>query len=209
MQRYDPLSGPRREIYQHFRSFAYPWTTLSGPIRADSDRLHRDGGLFGNLLWGALHAVNAIPQLRRRIRVEGGQDVVVEHDTLDATCTVARPDGTFAFTHFPWNPDRRRFLATLRERVAAGRAQPGLLPAPDEMARLGDALTYVSCVPWMEVTSVQHAMGGDPLDCVPRVLWGRVPETGPLTVSLTVHHALADGRHIAAFFAAFQEALEP
>lgn len=204
MREFDPLAGPRREIYSHFRSFRFPWTTLCSPVRVEPARLRRDGGLFGSVLWGVLHGVNAIPELRHRIRVTDGRDVIVEHDRINATCTIAKDDGTFAFTPIPWSPDRDAFLRSLPAHVAAGRDQPGLLPPRP----LGDDLVFVSCVPWMELTTVQHAMHGDPLDCVPRVLWGRVPDDGRLTVCLTVHHALADGRHIAAFFKALQEALD-
>lgn len=202
MRQYDPLTGPRRDIYRHFRSFQYPWTTLCGPIDVDARRLKEAGGLFGNLLWAALRGANAVPELRQRIRVIDGADVVVEHDQISTTCTVARDDGTFAFTPFPWTPDRAAFLAALPTHIAAGAAQPGLLP--DRAPR--DDLTFISCVPWLEMTSVQHAMRGDPLDCVPRIVWGRVPASGRLQVCLTAHHALVDGRHIASFFAEMQRA---
>lgn len=175
------------------------------PVLTNPDQLREQGGLFGSLLWAALCAANAVPELRRRIRVEDRGEFILEHDRLDATCTVAREDGSFAFTPFAWNEDRDAFLKALPDQIEAGRTQEGLLPERP----LGDDLVYLSCLPWTEVTSVQHAMGGDPLDCVPRILWGRVPDDGRLTVCLTAHHALVDGRHIAEFFAAFQAAVTP
>ncbi len=205
MRRFDPHSGPRRHIYPHFRGFRYPWTTLCCPVLTNPDGLKERGGLFGSLLWAALSATNAVPELRRRIRVEDDTEYILEHNRVDATCTVARADGSFAFTPFAWNEDRNAFLDALPKQIEAGQTQEGLLPKRP----LGDDLVYLSCLPWTEVTSVQHAMSGDPLDCVPRIVWGRVPDDGRLTVCLTVHHALVDGRHISAFFAAMQAAVAP
>ena len=66
---------------------------------------------------------------------------------------------------------------------------------------------YLSCVPWFNVTGVQHAERGDPNDCVPRVLWGRIQD-GQLGVCVTAHHSLVDGRHIGQFFKHMEHALK-
>ena len=60
-------------------------------------------------------------------------------------------------------------------------------------------MLYLSCLPWIEVTGVTHASPGDPLDCIPRILWGRMVDDR-LFISATAHHALVDGRHLARFF---------
>ena len=205
MKQLDPKAGPRAEIYAHFRSFAQPLFTLCAPVRVDVPRLQASGGLFGGLLWGVLSAANAVPELRQRIRVIDGDDVVVEHDRVDCTCTVARPDESFAFGYFPHDPDRTAFVAGLPARLDAAIAHPGL----DRSQQDRDDMLYLSCVPWIELTTVQHALPSLDLDTVPRVLWGRVGADGRMTVCVTAHHSLVDGRHVARFIRALEALVGP
>ncbi|MCO4769363.1 MAG: hypothetical protein KDA24_04980 [Deltaproteobacteria bacterium] len=202
MRRIDPTVGPRAALYRHFRAFASPMFTLVSPVRVDAGRLKSEGGLFPNLLWAVLEAANAVPQLRQRIRVEDGRDVVVEHPAVDCTCTAARDDGTFQFCFFGRDGDRARFTAGVPARLRGAAGHEGL----DLAEQHRDDLLYMSCLPWIEVTGVSHAMPGDPDDCIPRILWGRVVD-GRLSVAATAHHALVDGRHLAVFFAELEARL--
>lgn len=195
MRRINPHVGPRAGLYRHFRSFASPMFTLVSPVRVDTARLKAEGGLFPNLLWGVLEACNAVPELRRRIRVEDGQDVVVEHDACDCTCTAARDDGSFQFCFFGRDAERARFVGAVPGALEASAADAEL----DLSQQHRDDMLYLSCLPWIEVTGVTHASPGDPLDCIPRILWGRVVDDR-LFISATAHHALVDGRHLARFF---------
>lgn len=201
----DPTVGPRAEIYAHFRQFAQPLFTLCAPVSVDVPRLKAQGGLFENLLWGALSAVHAVPELRRRIRLTDAGDQVVEHDRVDCTCTIGRPDGSFAFGYFPWDPDRDAFVASARDRMAAAAAAPGL----DRAHQHRDDMLYLSCIPWIEITTIQHALPGRSPDTVPRILWGRVGADGRMTACVTAHHSLVDGRHVAAFVQALTAAVGP
>ncbi len=195
----DPTVGPRAALYAHFRAFSSPLFTICSPVRVDSARLKAQGGLFPGLLHAMLEAANAVPELRRRIRVQDGRDVVVEHDQVDCTCTTARDDGSFTFCGFRRDPDRARFVGGVKAAVQASVAIPGL----DLSLQHRDDLLYLSCLPWIEVTGTTHATSGDPLDCVPRILWGRVV-ADRLSVCLTAHHALCDGLHVARFFSELQ-----
>ena len=200
MRRIDPTVGPRAALYAHFRAFASPLFTICSPVRVDTARLKTSGGLFPNLLHAMMDAANSVPELRRRIRREDGRDVVVEHGHVDCTCTALRDDGSFTFCAFGHDADRGRFVAGVRPTIEAAVLSPGL----DRTQQHRDDLLYLSCLPWIEVTGTTHASMGDPLDCVPRILWGRVVDDR-LSVCLTAHHALCDGVHVARFFAALQE----
>lgn len=192
--RLDPTQGPRAEIYAHFRRFAQPWFTLSSRVQVSLPAHER----FGGLLWGVLAAANQVPELRRRIVVQGVDEWVEEHPRIHATCTIATDAGGFLFCPFPYDSDRDRFLQTLPERIHRCKERGRLLPeaTPNNML-------YLSTLPWVDVRSVQHAWSGDPLDSVPRFLWGRV-EDGQVGVSVTAHHSLVDGRHIAQFLRALE-----
>ena len=199
MRRFDPTQGPRAGLYAHFRRFAQPSFTLCAPVRVDSARLKREGGLFPNLLWAAMEAGNAVPELRQRVRVEDGREWVVEHAQLDCTCTVAREDGSFTFCSFFRDADRQRFIAQVPRSIEAATGAEGL----DLSQQHRDDMLYLSSIPWRDISAVVHAASGDPLDCVPRLMWGRV-EGDRLTMCVTAHHALVDGVHVARFWEAFE-----
>lgn len=158
---------------------------------------------FSGILWGILHAANQVPELRDRIVVDG-QDWIQRFEQIDCTCTVATEDGAFVFCEIPWTPERQAFLAALPDHVQSARDRGQLLPA----GPLRPDMMYLSCLPWTTVHSVQHAMAGDPDDCIPRILWGRVQD-GQVGVCVTAHHSLVDGRHIAQFFEHLRAALRP
>lgn len=189
-RRLDPTQGPRAEIYRHFRGFSRPQFTLCGRIQVGLTGRER----FGGMLWGVLAAANAVPELRQRIVVRDGEEWIEEHAQVHSTCTIATEEGGFVFCPFPHNPDRAAFLDALTPSIQAAQARGTLMP----QGPLPDNLLYLSTVPWVDLSGVEHASTGDPLDCVPRIIWGRV-EGGSVGVCVTAHHALVDGRHIGRF----------
>lgn len=156
---------------------------------------------FSGILWAILHAANQVPELRDRIVVDG-QDWIERHPRVDTTCTVATEDGAFLFCEILWNPDRQAFLDALPAHIQSAREHGKLLPK----GPLRADMLYLSCLPWSTVHSVQHAMPGDPDDCIPRILWGKV-DNGQVGVCVTAHHSLVDGRHIAQFYKHLRSAL--
>ena len=88
------------------------------------------------------------------------------------------------------------------EAVAAG----GIL---DANSGERDDLAYLSCMPWLDYTSINNALPG-PDDCIPRITWGKIVERDgrwEMAMTLEVHHALVDGEQVGAYFAAVQDAL--
>ena len=76
----------------------------------------------------------------------------------------------------------------------------------------GDVLSFffVSALPWLHYSQLEHpAVSAD--DSNPRISWGKaITNNGRTTlpVSLYVNHALADGLHIAQFFAGLERELQ-
>lgn len=197
--RRNPHTGPRAEIYAHFRRFQSPMFTLCSQVPVALPKAE----YFGGMLWAVLHAANQVPELRDRIVVDG-QDWIERHEAVDCTCTVATEDGGFVFCPIPWNPRRSDFLAALPSHIKDAQSRGQLIPP----GRPRSDMLFLSCVPWIQVNSVQHAMSGDPDDSIPRILWGKIAD-GQVGVCVTAHHSLVDGRHIAQFFKHLQSALQP
>lgn len=198
MRRIDPTLGPRADLYAHFRGFARPTYTVCARVDV-SQVLARGGGVFPVLLRQVMCAVNAVPELRQRIRQEDGRDVIVEHEVVHSTCTVRQP-GAFTFCHMNHLPDRAAFLRQVPVWVQAAAERPGLNLSGERR----DDMVFLSTLPWVDFTSVQHAETGDADDCVPRVIWGKVV-AGHVQVCVTAHHSLVDGAHLARFFAHLED----
>lgn len=192
MRRIDPTHGPRAGLYAHFRRFERPHFTLCA--RVDVGPLLTGGSPFPVVLRQVMCAVNAVPELRQRIRQEDGRDVIVEHPVVDATCTVSQA-GAFTFCHMKHLRDRAEFLRQVPVWAARAAQTTGL----DLEQQPRDDMIYLSCLPWLDFSTVQHAETGDRDDCVPRIIWGKVVG-GSVQVCLTAHHALVDGQHAARFF---------
>lgn len=153
---------------------------------------------FAAMLQHTAAAANAVPELRQRLRVVDGQDVVVEHPQVDPAFTVAVEGGLFDFATVPFTDDPVAFDRAVAN-VSADR-----VPAEDLSAFDGrrDDVVYQSCLPWLDFTGLTHPVTG-PDDSVPRIAWGRFVTEGRrtrLTVNVQVHHALVDGAHLGAFF---------
>ena len=70
-----------------------------------------------------------------------------------------------------------------------------------------DALIFISCLPWLELTSLTNERDFDRDDSVPRISWGRYTRTdGRMTLgmSVEVNHRLIDGVHIGRFAQALE-----
>src|ERR671916_366731 len=55
-----------------------------------------------------------------------------------------------------------------------------------------DDLAYLSCLPWLDYTSLDNALPHAE-DCIPRVSWGKFVETGgrwSCAMTMEVHHVL-------------------
>ncbi len=145
---------------------------------------------------------NDIKEFRWRIRGEQ----VVEHEYVHPSFTVENDQSdVFSFCYVEYAPDPGDFINRTISRMAAMKDEPVL---EDEIDR--DDYLFMSANPWMHFTSMQHAMQSHPGDSVPRIVWGKFQKKGErldLPLSVQVHHAVVDGRHVGAFYELLQKKL--
>lgn len=202
----DLARWPRRAHYDFFRQYELPFFNLCTEVEAGATwrRCKALGQPFSLACWFAvLQAIEAEPALRLRIRAGG----VWAHDHVYVATTVALPDETFGFCHYPWAADFARFVRGAEAAVEALRERAD--PVDDRPEE--DGLIHGSVLPWVRFTGLSHARrlgAGD--DSVPKIVLGKLTETatgGVLPVSIEAHHALVDGVHAARFFAALEALL--
>lgn len=193
----------RRKHFEFFRRMDQPHTGVCAPvdITAFLRRIREQEEHFTtNVVYELTRAANAIPEFRRRIR----HDRVVEHERVHPSFTVhSAASSVFSFCTVTYTPERNVFLARARREMERRQSEPSF---EDEPGR--DDFLFLSALPWISFTSVQHAMHLRPADSVPRIVWGKYYQRDGRTwlpVSVQAHHALVNGREVGQFFAFLEE----
>lgn len=198
----DLSTWDRAEQFHLFRTYDKPHYALTS--RLDVTRLM---GLkdtvspYRACLYAIGAGLHAVPELLMRFQ----GDRVVRHDRVALSMTVPTAAGGFNYAYVPYDPDFARFDAQCAA-IIAKTATADRLGANTGQT---DAVAYLSCLPWLDYTSINNALPG-PEDCIPRVSWGKfTPEADRwrMAMTLEVHHALVDGSHVGAYFNAVQNVL--
>lgn len=148
-------------------------------------------------------AANDLKEFRWRIR----DNKVVEHDKVNPSFSVPTNDAdVFSFCTVPYHPKAKAFISKAEEISEAMKTNPSF---EDEEGR--DDYLFMSAIPWVSFTSMQHAMHYHPHDSVPRISWGKFfTQNGKtfMPLAVQVHHALVDGRHVGHYFENVETALQ-
>lgn len=201
----DLATWPRADQFRLFRTYAKPHFATTARVDAThlTGRRKADGvSPYRACLYAIGAGLHAVPELLTRFR----GDTVVRHDAVALSMTVPRDDGGFTFGYVPFDPDFPRFDSEAARLIDEAAATPDF----KENAGRRDDVAFLSCLPWLDYTSLDNALSG-PDDCIPRISWGRIVDHGTrsdMAMTLEVHHALVDGVHVGRFFAAVQEALD-
>lgn len=189
----------RRDRFDFFDRMASPAVNLCFTMDLPDFRpwcQARGLGPFHVMLHAVLRAVLKVENFCYRV-VEGE---VVAIDRLAPSFTVANQHGDLNFAQFDWSDDLREFVARSR----AARDEAVALTAFREndrtlSPRAFKEQVFVTCMPWLDFTSIQHPMLSLATPDIPSLAWGRMrPAPGGLQVPFSVqaHHGFVDGWHI-------------
>ena len=198
----DMQTYPRKSHFEYFGSLAYPYVgftanvDVTGPIRFAKEH---GGSSFLAILYVAVKAANAVPELRQRV-VDGQ---IVEFDYCNVGYTVALPDKTFCNCYTESRMSIEEFFVDAKRRQKEAMVHPGFVnPDEDETG-----LIFASCIPWLAFTQcIQPAP--IPADYNPRIVFGKYIREGERTLMplhIQCNHALVDGYHLSEFYRIFQE----
>lgn len=203
-QKIDLDTWPRTTQFRFFRGFERPHYAVTARVDVTALMAARKTGIspFRHALWAIGTGLHAVPELRMRFV----DDTVTVYDSLLLSPTIAMESGDFRFTYLDYSPERATFDAHAETEIAAVRNASAFNPN-DWTAE--DAVAYCSCLPWLDYTSLDNALP-TASDCIPRISWGKIVPKGKghdMAMTIQVHHALVDGRHVGAYFEAVQNAL--
>ncbi|MBK0379545.1 chloramphenicol acetyltransferase [Mucilaginibacter segetis] len=200
----DMADWPRKDHFNFFNKFEEPFfgVTVNVDCTDAYERAKRKGAsFFLYYLYASLTAVNNTEAFRYRII----DDEVYLFDVVHASSTVNRPDGTFGFSYIDFKPTFDEFAAGAKAEIERIQNTTGLIPSSS-----GENVIHYSAIPWIDFTSLTHARSFSFKDSVPKISFGKITENNSrklMPVSITVHHGLMDGLHVANYVDLFQELL--
>jgi len=201
-----PLEGwPRKEHYQFFQDFDYPYFSLCADMEIAPflSMIKADGISFSAaMMYLVARVANGIPEFRQRVR-DGDP---VEYPVVHPSATIISKDDLFTFCTVRYTPQFKKFIRRAEEEIALVKTQPGL-----EEKIQDDSMLYMTSLPWVSFTSFHHPLKLSPADSIPRFAWGKYRQVGEKVVmplSVQGHHALMDGLHVGLFYRDFQNLLD-
>lgn len=200
----DIHSWKRSQHYRLFRDYKQPFFAVSFELEIHSfleTIKQAQQPFFLSFLYEVMSVINHLDAFKLRIR----ENKVVIHDTVHASTTAMTSAGLFSFVTIPYQEHRNAFMEEGKRLLDL---EKSVIDLEDEPNR--DDLIFISSLPWIPFTSVEHAMPGNEFDSFPRVTWGKyVVRDGSTFIPMTVscHHALMDGADIGEFYTLLQKHL--
>ena len=203
-QRIDLATWERRALFDFFSSFSEPYHGVCLRVDCTSTFRHAQDhhlSIFLSLLHRSLVAAHQVENCRTRI-VDGE---VWRYEQINGGSAVARPNGTIGFAHY-------RFRERIKEFVDEASVEVERVRERNDVERYPEVnLIRYSVLPWFDFTSISHARDFSRDDSAPRITFGKITDRDgrcTMPVSIHVHHALADGLHVAEFVEHFQKLLD-
>lgn len=197
----------RKEHFHLFKSADDPFFALTVDVDFTSiyhKSKEERGSFFLHSLHTIMQAANAIDNFRYRLE----EEKIVCYDIIHPSCTIGRDDGTFGFSFFPYTDDRALFIKNAEIEIDRIKQGQGLMM--NENTARQDTIHY-SSLPWIRFTDLKHTVFLTAPGSVPKISTGKCQEENKrfiMPISITVHHALMDGLHVAKFLEALQDFIE-
>ena len=196
MEKLDLSSWSRRRQYEFFSTCSQPFFSLT--FELDVTALYdyvkpRGLSFYYALCYTTAAAMNRVPEFRYKIR---GGDIVILDELIPSFTDLKPGSDSFHVTTLPMGDSLDGFCRAAREK---SRTQTDFFEPHMET----DALIYITCLPWFDMTAMTNERDFDRDDSIPRVGWGRyVQRDGRkiLHYSLELNHRLVDGYHAGRFY---------
>ena len=198
MRSIDMQTWSRRAHFSFFNAFEHPRFNITANM--DITELypavkHRQISFTVAIVYLLSRSANAIPEFRQRIRGEK----VVEHERVHPNFTILVDDEIFSFCGVDYDEDFRDFEKSALLEIERVKKQLTLEDDPER-----DDWLFMTAIPWVSFSALQHPMMTHPGDCIPRLAWGKFFRDGErlkMPLSVDAHHALVDGLHVGKFYA--------
>lgn len=204
MKYIDKSLWSRAELFDFFSAVDHPFYSVT--FRVDITQLHKytkNHGLsfYHSLTYFVTKAINQVENFRYTIH--DGKVALLE-ERIPSFTDIKKDSEQFYIVTVPCPDSLEEFCIAAKEK---SRTQTTFLDQSKET----DALIYISCLPWIDLTGCTHERNMDADDLIPRITWGKIiQENGRETVgmALEVNHRTIDGIHIGKFYECLQHMID-
>jgi chloramphenicol O-acetyltransferase type A len=201
MKKIDISTWNRREHFAFFRKVDLPFYNVNTQVDITGlPELAKSKSISINslLIFLTIQSMNQIDNFRYRIR----DDSVYLHDAVHPSFThLKKGEELFRIITMDFDNDLKRFDDKLKRAVEESTSYFDLSKAAGR-----DDLVFMSSLPWISFTGLDHTLSLDKDDAIPRVSWGRYVTNAEQTLlpfNIRVNHVVVDGLHIGLFFDEF------
>ncbi|MES2318462.1 MAG: CatA-like O-acetyltransferase [Pseudomonadota bacterium] len=190
----------RRDRFEAFCRFDNPIINIGMNLSVPDFRPYckaRQIPPFHFFLYCLLHSVRGIDNFMYRI-LDGE---VIKVDRLYGAFTVLNLDNNLNYARFTMSDELDEFIERSVAAGAIARASRALINSGDDLSpRERKNNVYTTCLPWLDMTAIEHPIYRHREADIPLVAWGKfsAPD-GPvmrLPFSVQAHHGFVDGYHI-------------
>lgn len=132
-----------------------------------------------------------------KYRYENGR--VVEYDDILPSFThIKKGESLFRFITVEFNDDLKKFDKDVKQKIADSKNYFDV----DELKN-GTNFVFISSLPWIPFTGIDHTLSVNKYDTIPRVTWGKYYQNGErvlLPYNIQVNHLFIDGLHVGMFY---------
>jgi chloramphenicol O-acetyltransferase type A len=190
----------RRDRYDAFCKFDNPLVNLGMRLTLPDFRpFCKARGLrpFHFFLFCILTTVRTIPNFMYRI-YDGR---VIKIDDFYGSYTVINDDNNLNYARFTMSQDLDEFVARSVAAGAEAKAARALINTGSDLsARQNREHIYITCMPWFDLTAIEHPIFKHRDFDIPLISWGRFSEPAGATMtvpfSVQAHHGFVDGYHV-------------
>jgi chloramphenicol O-acetyltransferase type A len=202
MKNIDIYNWKRKKYFKFYKGYSHPHFSVN--VNIDITMLinyikNNNHKFFPTFIYVLMKALNKIDEFKYRIR----NDQVVLHNLVHPSFTVLNEQEQYVFCHTEFIDDFYKYTERVKDSIKIAMKGSNL---EDEENR--DDLVFVSSLPWISYSAITHPIDTEHPDSFPRIVFGKYYQDNQsykLPFSVSAHHGLCDGLHVAKLIAGINE----
>lgn len=189
----------RKDRFEFFNSFENPLLNLTFKLETEDFLTHCKSHHLPPFHFFLFHLFEALKDSDNFLyRIYQGQVMKVEH--LIPSYTVMAEDNLFNYTRFEYSPDINEFIRrSLQAKAEAEKSKPLINTGVELDERTLRNYVFITCIPWLDFTSIQHPVFKYKSADIPSIAWGKFTRQENkilIPFSLQAHHGFVDAFHM-------------